>query len=503
MANHWGYGRGDRVARGKLGKRARSGILAFALLLAMSAGMIGADGRTASAAVNFSDIRGHWAEQTILWAAENGIVSGYPDGTFKPENPVSEAEFLVMLFRAFPQAEIPPLSPGDPWHKPYYTLAEQYNWPIFFKDGRLTFNRGRVAQVLAASQGRLLHIEEAIAFLMENGLASGKTGPTVTGYAANDPLKRAEALTLIRNLSTKGLTLKRAAGSADAIVGHPFRVGGVSIGDSEAGVIAKLGQPARKDASEYGFDWYIYNQDYSRYVQIGIRDGRVVGLYTNSADWQSGTGIGLGSPRSEVEAQYGEPLPHIEKNNARYAVPNGETAPKYLVDGAYVTLFLDVHEGGAVTAVQLIDQQTEHGLDGYYGTPGDALRVSFEYQLFDLANAVRARMGKKPFIWDGSAAETARAHSADMAQNGFFSHVNPRGESVGDRLKAGGINYREAAENIAAGHPNAIYAHEDWMNSDSGHRETILGDTTHLGVGVHFGGDYYVYYTQNFFTPAR
>ena len=356
----------------------------------------------------FSDVSGHWAEEIIGWAASYGIVNGYPDGTFKPENPVSEAEFLVMLFRAFPHITIPQADGGDPWHAPYYALAEQYNWPIFKHHEALTFNRGRVAQVLAASQGRLLPIEDAVRYLLDHGLASGRTASTVEGFFAGELLKRAEALTLIRNLKVKELMLSRAEGAADKVVGHAYRISGVSIGDSEADVIAALGEPARKDLSEYGFEWYVYNQDYRRYVQVGIAGGKVVGLYTNSAGWTSGTGITLGSSRADLIAQYGEPLAYIEKNDLRYAVPNAETAPKFLVDGAYVTLFLDTHMGDTVTAVQIIEEQTEHGLAGYYSKPSEALRQSFERQAFDLANAVRVRMGKEPFVWDDAAAGTAR-----------------------------------------------------------------------------------------------
>jgi len=45
----------------------------------------------------FSDTNGHWAETFICFAEEYGIVGGYPDGTFKPENRVTRAEASVML----------------------------------------------------------------------------------------------------------------------------------------------------------------------------------------------------------------------------------------------------------------------------------------------------------------------------------------------------------------------------------------------------------------------
>jgi len=45
----------------------------------------------------FSDTNGHWAETFICFAEEYGIVGGYPDGTFRPENRVTRAEAAVMF----------------------------------------------------------------------------------------------------------------------------------------------------------------------------------------------------------------------------------------------------------------------------------------------------------------------------------------------------------------------------------------------------------------------
>lgn len=48
----------------------------------------------------FADIEGHWAERSIREAVLKGWVSGYPDQTFKPDAPITRAEFLVLLARA-------------------------------------------------------------------------------------------------------------------------------------------------------------------------------------------------------------------------------------------------------------------------------------------------------------------------------------------------------------------------------------------------------------------
>ncbi|WP_339298666.1 Ig-like domain-containing protein [Paenibacillus sp. FSL R5-0623] len=48
----------------------------------------------------FSDISGHWAEARIKQASSKGIINGYPDGTFNPGKNITRAEFSVMLMGA-------------------------------------------------------------------------------------------------------------------------------------------------------------------------------------------------------------------------------------------------------------------------------------------------------------------------------------------------------------------------------------------------------------------
>lgn len=51
-------------------------------------------------APTFKDIKGHWAEDTIKQAAELGIISGYPDDSFRPDKQMTREEFTVMLSNA-------------------------------------------------------------------------------------------------------------------------------------------------------------------------------------------------------------------------------------------------------------------------------------------------------------------------------------------------------------------------------------------------------------------
>jgi hypothetical protein len=51
--------------------------------------------------VTLTDIAGHWAENQIKELVGLGAISGYPDGTFKPDNNITRAEFATILVKAF------------------------------------------------------------------------------------------------------------------------------------------------------------------------------------------------------------------------------------------------------------------------------------------------------------------------------------------------------------------------------------------------------------------
>jgi uncharacterized protein YkwD len=279
-----------------------------------------------------------------------------------------------------------------------------------------------------------------------------------------------------------------------------FTIRGIYLGQPEEELISDFGEPDRKDLSEYGFDWYIYNKDYRKYIQVGVKDGTVVGIYTNADNWKSAKGISIGIKRPSVERLLGEPLQGITKNRCTHLISGQDEKGIYLIDNSYVSIFYDIHNKNTVTALQIIDENIELSLDGYYGNYNEELRDSFEKQIFDLANSIRARNNLRPLVWSNKARMSSRKHSQDMADNNFFSHTNLKKESPFGRMEKEGIVYVSAAENIAAGVASAIEAHEGWMNS-AGHRVNILGkfETLGAGVGYNSSSEYKYYYTQNFF----
>lgn len=115
-----------------------------------------------------------------------------------------------------------------------------------------------------------------------------------------------------------------------------------------------------------------------------------------------------------------------------------------------------------------------------------------------LVNAHRVSRGLPALIWDNRAAAVARAHSRDMRDHRYFSHSWSDGGSTWDRLKARGVTYSQAGENIAWGQKTGRAVLTSWLNS-RGHRENIENRSfTHHGVAK-VGP----YWTHVFFRPRR
>ncbi|MEM8529237.1 MAG: CAP domain-containing protein [Chloroflexota bacterium] len=95
----------------------------------------------------------------------------------------------------------------------------------------------------------------------------------------------------------------------------------------------------------------------------------------------------------------------------------------------------------------------------------------------------------------------ARGHSADMAENNYFSHNSQNGDLPWDRMKkAGYTDFQSAGENIAAGYITPEEVIEAWINSP-GHRENMLNCTyNEIGIGYVYDEDstFRHYWTQDF-----
>ncbi len=116
---------------------------------------------------------------------------------------------------------------------------------------------------------------------------------------------------------------------------------------------------------------------------------------------------------------------------------------------------------------------------------------AYERRVVELVNVERAKHGRAALTLSEDLCEKARIKSRDMAVNNYFSHNSPTYGTPFEMMKALGVSYRSAGENIAMGYATPEAVVTAWMNSQ-GHRENILSTKyTTLGVGYIADGGYW------------
>ena len=87
---------------------------------------------------NFSDVSTGWYAQAVSYLASRNIVTGYPDGTFRPNAPITRAELTAVMSRFFELQETDNVSftdvSGSHWAIAYINNAVARGWVIGYED---------------------------------------------------------------------------------------------------------------------------------------------------------------------------------------------------------------------------------------------------------------------------------------------------------------------------------------------------------------------------------
>ena len=92
------------------------------------------------ATVSFNDMNGgEWYYQAVAYLANAGITTGYPDGSFRPEAPITRAEYATMASRFDNLVETEESRfndvTGDHWAAKYINSAAAKGWVNGYDDG--------------------------------------------------------------------------------------------------------------------------------------------------------------------------------------------------------------------------------------------------------------------------------------------------------------------------------------------------------------------------------
>ena len=117
-------------------------------------------------------------------------------------------------------------------------------------------------------------------------------------------------------------------------------------------------------------------------------------------------------------------------------------------------------------------------------------------ELLDYINQSRQDHGLSNIVLSDELNSLAQAHSQDMADNSYFSHVNLDGETFEDRRINAGVK-TTVSENIASD-ISVTFAHKGLMRSAT-HRENILNKNwTSVGIGLALNDEGYLLVTEEF-----
>ena len=113
----------------------------------------------------FVDISGHWAENTITAWSGKGLAKGYEDGSFRPENGITRAEFISLVNRSFGFTEKAPINYKDVkdshWAYNEFAVAQGAGYIGGYEDGSLRPNGNITRQEMASVISRLAKLETA------------------------------------------------------------------------------------------------------------------------------------------------------------------------------------------------------------------------------------------------------------------------------------------------------------------------------------------------------
>lgn len=120
-------------------------------------------------ATAFYDCAGHWAEQTINAWTKLGIISGYPDGSFRPDAMVTRAELSKILALAFDLDKEDKESYEDiddsAWYAPYVKRVSSYipvyALPVGYETN-LPYVDGEGKKFLPECNSLRMHVAEAL-----------------------------------------------------------------------------------------------------------------------------------------------------------------------------------------------------------------------------------------------------------------------------------------------------------------------------------------------------
>ncbi|PKM94700.1 MAG: hypothetical protein CVU84_09300 [Firmicutes bacterium HGW-Firmicutes-1] len=164
-----------------------------------------------------NDYASHWASETIKSSLESGITKGYPDGSFKPDEAITRAEFFSLVNNAFNYTSASMTTYTDvarnSWYVPVIEKAQTAGYIIGYPngsirpEGNISRQEGaviikRLKSLTAISNTLYFTDASSIALWSKQAVIAATEANIMIGYPdgsfkPNAPISRAEALVAV------------------------------------------------------------------------------------------------------------------------------------------------------------------------------------------------------------------------------------------------------------------------------------------------------------------
>ena len=114
-------------------------------------------------AANFVDVQGHWARPFIEALAAQNIIGGYSDRTFRPDQPVTRAQFAAMIEQAFDENNVQLPRRFDSEAADYWASRDFTNGRSSNRQLRLSDQLSKVQVLVALANGLRLYPSGSVA----------------------------------------------------------------------------------------------------------------------------------------------------------------------------------------------------------------------------------------------------------------------------------------------------------------------------------------------------
>ena len=240
----------------------------------------------------------------------------------------------------------------------------------------------------------------------------------------------------------------------------------IKIGQSIEEVVVTFGEPSRIDDTIYGFERYIYNNQYEEYFFVTFKDDIVVEIFTPMKDFLYMGTVGEGTVTDIKHLDY---------------ISNVDNTGMIKSDKAEAKILLDYQ--GNISGILLKEKEFAYGNYIRNGISEDK-HEDILNGLLDLIQINRLAEGVELLKIDERLNKSAVTHSQDMAKNKYFDYTGLNGSTPFERMANKRISFTTASEVIAKQRGDIVSIYMEWIGTPAQMQSLKSAELEYVGIGA-------------------